>query len=454
MPLRLPRLSPLYRDNLPITFFNISPDLHVLFTTLDITFLNSESLKPARSASFAGLTAVPMGQTPSLIAELEDAIQSGSKDKRVDTLRRITDLFVADADRFSDQQIEVFDDVLGHLIKRIQGKALTELSQRLAPVNNAPLEVVRRLARDDDITIAAPVLRQSTRLTDADLVDVASTKNQGHLLAIAARPTVATQVTDVLLRRGDRDVFHTLAENAGADFSESGFATLAKHAEKDEHLAESVGLRFDVPLAIFRQLLLRATEVVRSRLLALAGPESRDRIRHVLAAICEDTQHEADLQKKRDFAAARVRVAALKNKGELNEAVILELARTEQYADLLASLSSMCGAPMTLVDVLLQSDRREGWLIPCKVAGLDWSTVRAILSNRLIARPLSDQTLEAAREDYFGLSQAGAGRVLRFWQVRQSAAQEAVPGGLKPLAAAGAPASGSYLSVRHEPTAR
>jgi len=79
----------------------------------------------------------------SLIAELEDAIQSGSKDKRLETLRRITDLFVADADRFTNQQIDVFDDVLGHLIKRIEGKALAELSQRLGPINNAPTEVVR-----------------------------------------------------------------------------------------------------------------------------------------------------------------------------------------------------------------------------------------------------------------------------------------------------------------------
>ncbi|HTP92554.1 MAG TPA: hypothetical protein VMJ52_12510, partial [Xanthobacteraceae bacterium] len=60
----------------------------------------------------------------SLIAELEDAIQSGSKDKRIDALRRITDLFVADADRLNDQQIDVFDDVLGHLIKRIEARAL------------------------------------------------------------------------------------------------------------------------------------------------------------------------------------------------------------------------------------------------------------------------------------------------------------------------------------------
>ena len=62
----------------------------------------------------------------SLISELEDAIQSGSKDKRVDSLRRITDLFVADANRLNDQQIDVFDDVLCHLIKRIEGKALEE----------------------------------------------------------------------------------------------------------------------------------------------------------------------------------------------------------------------------------------------------------------------------------------------------------------------------------------
>ena len=95
----------------------------------------------------------------SLIAELEDAIQSGSKDKRVETLRRITDLFIADADRLSDKQIEVFDDVLGHLIKRIEGRALAELSRRLGPISNAPLDVVHRLARDDDIVVAEPIYR-------------------------------------------------------------------------------------------------------------------------------------------------------------------------------------------------------------------------------------------------------------------------------------------------------
>lgn len=374
-----------------------------------------------------------MGHDQSLIAELEEAIQSGSKDKRVETLRRITDLFVNDADRFNDQQIDVFDDVLGHLIKRMERKALAELSQRLAPVSNAPVEVIRRLAHDEDVAVAAPILRQSSRLTDDDLIDVANTKKQGHLLAIASRSTVGSHVTDALLRRGDTDVFHKLAENTGAKFSEGGFATLVKRAERDEHLAERVGLRLDVPLALFRELLLRATEAVRERLLWLAGPENREKIQHVLSAISEDTQHEAGLQTERDYTAAHARAAELKAKGELTEAAVLEFAKADCHADLLAALSVMCAAPMALMDALLRSDHREGWLVPCKVAGLDWSTVRAILASRYIARPLADQTIDAARSDYAKLTQAGAGRILRFWQVRQTASKEELPSQVKPL---------------------
>ena len=83
----------------------------------------------------------------SLIIELEEAIQSGSKDKRIDALRRITDLFVSDADRLTDQQIGVFDDVLGHLIKRIESRALAELRRRLAPPGSARARCCDRCRR-------------------------------------------------------------------------------------------------------------------------------------------------------------------------------------------------------------------------------------------------------------------------------------------------------------------
>jgi uncharacterized protein (DUF2336 family) len=356
----------------------------------------------------------------SLIADLEDAIQSGSKDRRVETLRRITDLFVADADRLSDQQIDVFDDVLGHLIKRIEGKALAELSRRLGPISNAPIDVVRSLARDDNIVVAEPVLTASARLTDNDLIDIASTKTQAHLLAISARPQIGPAVTDVLLQRGDRDVFHRLAGNSGARFSESGFETLVRHSERDEQLAEKVGIRLDIPLRLFRELLLRATEAVRSRLLELAGPENRNQIQSVLAAISEDAQHEAGFQNEQDYAKAHASVAAMRAAGQLDEAAIFDFAKSGRYAEIVAALSLLCGAPMPLLENLLQSKHREAILIPCKAAQLEWPTVRAILNCRSVAGTMSDLDVESARNDFRKLSLSGAQRVLRFWQVRRA----------------------------------
>jgi uncharacterized protein (DUF2336 family) len=375
----------------------------------------------------------------SLVAELEDAIKGGSKEKRVDTLRRITDLFVADADRLNDRQIDVFDDVLGHLIKRIEGNALAELSRRLGPINNAPTDVVRSLARHDNIDVAEPVLTQSARLTDKDLIEIASTKTQAHLLAISGRSRIGAEITDVLLQHGDSNVVHRLAENSGASFSEKGFSNLVKHSERDEGLAAKVGLRLDLPLQLFRELLARATEAVRSRLLALAGPDSRAHIQRVLSSIAEDVQHEAGFQNQKDCAEAHKRALAMKEEGRLGEGPLLDAIKEQRSADAIAMLSLMCSAPMPMILNLLQNGHREAFLIPCKAAGLLWHTVRAMLSSHVIGRTLSDQDLDLAHADYSRLSQASAQRVLRFWQVRQSAGTNPATDAAGSTASFGAP---------------
>jgi hypothetical protein len=171
-------------------------------------------------------------------------------------------------------------------------------------------------------------------------------------------------------------------------------------------------------------LLSRATEVVRARLLDLAGPESRQHIQGVLSAIAEDAQHEARHQTEHDYVAAQAHVAALKTTGQLNEAAVLEFANKGQYACIVAALSALCGAPMPLVDELLQSKHREAVLIACKAAELEWPTVRSILNCRALAGRMSDLDADTARTDFRRLSPGGAQRVLRFWQVRHSVANE------------------------------
>ncbi len=244
-------------------------------------------------------------------------------------------------------------------------------------------------------------------------------------MAISGRAQIGATVTDVLLHRGDRDVFHKLAGNSGASFSESGFATLVKHSERDEQLAEKVGLRLDVPLRLFRELLLRATEAVRSRLMALAGPESREQIQRVLATIAENAQHEAGFQNQHDYTEAQAHALAMRAAGELNEAAIFEFAKAGRYADFVAALALICGSPLPLIERLLQNGSREAILVPCKAAGLQWPTVRMVMTCRSVGSAASEHDLDSARTDYFKLSQGNAQRVLRFWQVRQTAADSA-----------------------------
>ena len=63
--------------------------------------------------------------------DLDAVPRNGSPDKRVDLLRRVTDLFRRLADRLNDEQIGAFDGVLAQPVNRIEAKAPAEISTRL-----------------------------------------------------------------------------------------------------------------------------------------------------------------------------------------------------------------------------------------------------------------------------------------------------------------------------------
>ena len=134
----------------------------------------------------------------SLIPGLENVVRQGSDERRSDALRRITALFLQGAGRFNDDHVRLFDDVFVMLINEIEGKALAELSRQLAPVGNSPIAVVRRLAKDEDIMVAGPVLAQSPRLVTADLVEIASAMGAEHLYAISSRAAIDEPVLSLI----------------------------------------------------------------------------------------------------------------------------------------------------------------------------------------------------------------------------------------------------------------
>ena len=355
-----------------------------------------------------------MAAPASLIPELEEVIQHGSAERRAKTLERITTLFLHGASQYNDEHVELFDGVFLKLIAEIETKARAELASRLAPVENAPIELIRQLAKDDDISVAGPVLQQSPRVPESDLVDIARTKSQAHLLAISGRTGIAESVTDELVRRGDRNVVRSVADNHDARLSDGGFSTLVRRAERDGALAESVGTRPDIPPRLFRELLLKATEVVQQRLLAAAKPETQAEIQRVLAKVSMDVGS----ANARDYSAAQQVVETLRQQGKLNEDAVVDFANSDRYEETVAALSLLCAVPIDVVDRLMGGDRPDPVLILCKSAGWEWQTVRAIILSRPGGRRTSTQGLDTAFANFERLSPATAQRVMRFWQAK------------------------------------
>jgi uncharacterized protein (DUF2336 family) len=221
------------------------------------------------------------------MAEIEGAARAGSPQQRVHMLRQVTDLFLSAADQLTENQIAVFDDILIRLIDRMEPRTLAQLSATLAASGVSPRQVVRELAYHDEACVAVPVLATSNRLSDHDLIRIASARSVQHLLAIAGRRMLSEAVTDIVLKRGNSIVFHALANNTAARFSGSGYAILIESTDRDETLAHKLGLRADIPADRLCELLSKAPAVVLLRLIKAAPPETRGRISLAIQAIAE-----------------------------------------------------------------------------------------------------------------------------------------------------------------------
>ena len=366
-----------------------------------------------------------LAASTALIAELEGAVQGGSSERRVRMLRQVTDLFLSDADRLNEKQIGVFDDVLVCLIERVEARTLAQLSVKLSDTGCAPKEVVRQLAFHEEAAVAVPVLAKSNRLSDADLIEIARTRGQRHLLAISGRSSLAAPLTDVLLKRGDSSVSLALAKNSGARFSQAGYSSLVERAERDDTLAEKLGLRLDIPANLLRDLLAKAAAAVRDRLLKAAPPEMRARIQQAIGFVAE--QVGIDAPEPVDYSEAETKVLALNRAGKLGDQTINRFAIQEEHTNIVAALSLLSTVKIEAVEPLLRSSRPDGLIVACKAARLNWSTTMMILRCRPGCPPLSKIEMAEAKEVFETLSLSAAQRTIRFWSARNSAAKADAP---------------------------
>lgn len=354
-----------------------------------------------------------------LIAELEAAVRGGSPQRRLQMLRQVTDLFLSDADRLSENQIGVFDDVLVLLMTRMEARTLAHLSTTLSGTSLAPKEAVRQLAFHTEAAVAAPVLTASARLSESDLIEIATLRGPQHLLAISNRNTLSEGVTDALLKHGDSHVSHALARNTGARFSDTGYATLVESCEKDSELAEKLGLRRDIPPQVLRELVTRAGLAVRNRLLKTAPPEMRARIEEAVQSTV--TQIAPPAVAPVNYAESDAMVLAMNRTGKLGDQSINRFAMQGEYTHIVAALALLCSVKADVIEPLIVNPRPDDLIVACKASRLNWSTTHMILRNRPNCRPLTKEEIAAGKAVFDALSLSSAQRTVKIWSERSTA---------------------------------
>jgi len=349
-----------------------------------------------------------------LISDLENAVATGSVETGA-ILRRVTDLFLLNAGHYTADQLELYDGILKVLIAAVEISARAELAQRLAPVDGAPVNAIRTLALDDAIEVAEPVLAQSNALDDETLTQCIEIKGQEHLLAIATRSKLSERVSDRLVTKGNIKVLHTLASNPGAAISDLGFGILVKKSTDEDWLSDRVARRIDIPEHHLRELISKASEVVRQRLTAEI-PELGETIRKILSNSAQPAGNEtADLSK--DYRTAELVVKSR----PLTEAVVNEFAKAKKLEEIVVSIAQLSGLPAAEVDRLFIGQWSSPVAVILKAIGFHLATVDAIYRSRLPSGDVIRDDLVQTKAEFIALRRPTAERILRFYSARKAA---------------------------------
>lgn len=350
------------------------------------------------------------------LKDLDDAVLRGSAESREKALWYATDMLMIGS--YAEDDIWTFGEVIGRLSDAIEVAARARLAERLAHSARAPMNVVKKLAFDYNIEVAGPILQHCDRLDSKTLIQNVRSRSQSHLLAISKRQSISSELTDELVTRGNGEVLRSVAANGGASFSNFGFLHAIRRSKGDSILAESLGVRKDIPRAIFQQLIAKASADVKQKLMQ----ERPDLFEQVQSSITEVARalHSKFGPASESYFNAKRTVTARQQCGALNEALIFEYAKAHRIDEVTVGLSLLCSLPVSAVERALA--KPELTLVLAKANDFAWETAMALLFMSARDHRIKSSDLDEMKAQFSQLNVKTSREVLSFVHSRRQAA--------------------------------
>jgi len=317
-----------------------------------------------------------MRNLQNILLDLGKFSELDNADKKPEVLDAIADLFFATHESHGAAELEFFGVALERIAFNLSAEERAKLASRMADIHKAPKSLVRKLA-EDEVSVARPILEQSPCLNEDDLIELASSLDQGHLRAIAHRETLSCEITEIIVVRGDDDVLECVIRNKGARFSRDSLAKLVDSAGRNRTLFSALEQRNDVP--------------------------------DVLVDQARDSIAELNASELREIAKNR-----RPRSKKVKEHMLADFARANMLAEAIRCLSLITGHPEIFVKQCFLQTSLTVLAQLCKANGFDTATYAALLRLRFIVGGPQGQTVADAMRKYRTLGRREAQRALGY----------------------------------------
>lgn len=355
---------------------------------------------------------------PSSMPMMHDDPNEMGQEKRNALIRNVAALFVISANNCDDDQLEIYDSVLLRLADMVELEARQYVAEKLAPLSLAPENTVRKLVHDD-INVAKPLILQSSVLTEKDLITITQTLGIEHIRVLAERPALNERITDCIAIHDDDHTHYNLAANISAHLSAQTVLHLARKAENDETLLNNLSSRTDLTEEAIDVIVSFASETIKTRLLKMGCQEEATRIDDAKEIARARLTNEYWLSQY-NFKTAYRTIHILHRKGDLDEQLLCQLARSNRFAEMTSAFAILTSTLLEDAKYLLVRTNTKLFIIICRAKGFQRATVEHMLHSDPWKERLNDDIRHEALKHFDDLDQTSAKRMFQFWQSQRT----------------------------------
>lgn len=353
----------------------------------EILYYLAEDKDPAVRRAIAANSATPVQADVLLSRDEDEQVRCVLAEK----IARLTpELSDAERERIGDLVV----DILETLARDTAPQVRRILAEELKSTPDVDPGVIRRLAEDEDISVAGPVLTYSPLLDDTFLAElIRSTRVAGAVASVSQRQNISADLCDTIAEVGDTDAVAALLSNKSAQIREETLDALVDAARPKPS--------WHAPLTTRPKLSMRSVKAlagfVADRLLSdLQARKDLDTetAKHLKKTIERRVAEGGDEATKADApvsdddeAAAMARAEKLHKDDKLDERTVSDAAKKGDKAFVVAALSLAAGVKRPAVYKIFSLQTAKGIVSLTWKAGFSMKLAETLQSRLAHIQP-------------------------------------------------------------------